>query len=63
MIKCVKESVKFTAGDFSLNNASWTDRPVEVNSDQIETLDAFKLWSWRGHLRSQGQQEDETNQS
>ena len=45
-----KEFVKFSAGDFSLNNALLTDRPVVVVSDQIETLDAFKLWSWRGPL-------------
>ena len=46
-----KEFVKFPDGDFSLNNASWTERPVEVDSDQIETFDAFKLWSWRRPLR------------
>ena len=30
--------MKFHAGDFSLDNAPWTGRPVEVHSDQIETL-------------------------
>ena len=30
--------VKFHAGDFSLGNAPWSGRPVEVDSDQTETL-------------------------
>ena len=30
--------VKFCAGDFMLGNASQSGRPVEVDSDQIETL-------------------------
>ena len=30
--------VKFRAGDFSLDNAPWSGRPLEVGSDQIETL-------------------------
>ena len=30
--------LKFRAGDFSLDNAPWSGRPVEVDSDQIETL-------------------------
>ena len=30
--------VKFCAGDFSLDHALWLGRPVEVDSDQIETL-------------------------
>ena len=29
---------KFLARDFSLDNAPWSGRPVEVDSDQIETL-------------------------
>ena len=29
---------KFYAGDFSLDDAPWLDRPVEVYNDQIETL-------------------------
>ena len=29
---------KFLAGDFSLNDAPQSGRPVEVDSDQIETL-------------------------
>ena len=29
---------KFHAGDFSLDNDPWLDRPVEVDSNQIETL-------------------------
>ena len=35
---CRKWFVKFCAGDFSLDNAPSSYRPVEVNSDQIETL-------------------------
>ena len=29
---------KFQAGDFSLDDALWSGRPVEVDSDQMETL-------------------------
>ena len=35
---CPQWFVKFHAVDFSLDNASWSHRPVEVDSDQIETL-------------------------
>ena len=34
---CWKRFVKFRAGDFSLDNAPRSGRPVEVDSDQIET--------------------------
>ena len=30
--------MKFRSGDLSLNGAPWPGRPVEVDSDQIETL-------------------------
>ena len=30
--------MKFCAGDFLLDNAPWSRRPVEVDSNQIETL-------------------------
>ena len=30
--------VRFPAGDFSLDGASWSGRPVGADSDQIETL-------------------------
>ena len=30
--------MKFRTGDFSLDDALWSGRPVEVDSDQIETL-------------------------
>ena len=30
--------VKFHAGDFSLDSAPWSGRPVEADSNQIETL-------------------------
>ena len=35
---CGKWFVKFHAGNFSLDNAPWLGRPVEVDSDQTETL-------------------------
>ena len=35
---CQKWFVKFRAGDFSLDNVPRLGRPVEVDSDQIETL-------------------------
>ena len=35
---CQKWFVKFRAGDFSLDDAPRSDRPVEVDSDQIKTL-------------------------
>ena len=35
---CQKWFEKFRAGDFSLDDAPWSGRPVEVDSDQIETL-------------------------
>ena len=30
--------VKFCAGDFLLDDAPWSGRPIEVDSNQIETL-------------------------
>ena len=35
---CQKWFEKFRAGDFSLDDAPQLGRPVEVDSDQIETL-------------------------
>ena len=35
---CQKWFANFRAGDFSLDDASWSGRPVEAESDQIETL-------------------------
>ena len=35
---CQKWFAKFHAGDFSLDDAPWSGRPVEVDSDQTETL-------------------------
>ena len=35
---CQKWFAKFRAGDFSLDDAPQLGRPVEVHSDQIETL-------------------------
>ena len=35
---CQKWFVNFCAGDFLLDNSPWLGRPVEVNSNQTETL-------------------------
>ena len=35
---CQKWFAKFCAGDFSLDDAPRSGRPVEVDNDQIETL-------------------------
>ena len=35
---CQKWFAKFHAGDFSLDDAPWSGRPVEVDRNQIETL-------------------------
>ena len=35
---CQKWFAKFHAADFLLDGAPWSGRPVEVNSDQTETL-------------------------
>ena len=35
---CQKWSAKFHAGDFLLDNAPWSGRAVEVDSNQIKTL-------------------------
>ena len=35
---CQKWFAKFSAGAFSMDNVPWLDRPVEVDSNQIETL-------------------------
>ena len=35
---CQKWFVKFHAGDFSLDDVPWSDRPVEVGSYQIKTF-------------------------
>ena len=35
---CQKWSAKFRVGDFSLDDVPRSGRPIEVDSDQIETL-------------------------
>ena len=35
---CQKWFVKFCAGDFSLDGAPWSGRPVEIDSNPVETL-------------------------
>ena len=46
---CQKWFVKFRARDFSLHDAPWSGRPVEVDSDQIKTLieNNLRLPRWR----------------
>ena len=45
---CLNWSAKFYAGDFSLDDAPWVGGPVEVDSNQIETLiennQCFTTW-------------------
>ena len=52
---CQKWFVKFRAGDFSLYNAPWSGRPVEVDSDQIETLiennQYYTMWETASKLK------------
>ena len=38
-----KVFAKFPAGDCSLDFAPWLDRPVRVNSNQIETLGTINV--------------------
>ena len=45
---CQKWFVKFRAGDFLLDDAPWWGRPVEIESEQIETLiennQCYTMW-------------------
>ena len=45
---CQKWFEKFHAGDFLLDNAPWSGRPGEVDSNQIETLienkQRYNMW-------------------
>ena len=45
---CQKWFAKFPAGDFSLDDAPRSGRPVEVDSDQIETIiennQCYTMW-------------------
>ena len=36
--KCQKWFAKFRAGDFSVDDAPWSGRPIEVHSNQMKTL-------------------------
>ena len=40
---CQKWFEKFRAGDFSLDDASWSGRLVEVDSDELETLRTINI--------------------
>ena len=40
---CQKGFAKFCVGDFSLDDAPWLGRPVEVNSNKIETLRTINI--------------------
>ena len=48
--RCPKWFVKFCAGGVSLDNAPPLGRPVEVDSDQMETLiethQHYTMWVW-----------------
>ena len=44
---CQKWFAKFFAGDFLLDCAPWSGRPVEVDSDQIETLIENNVLSYK----------------
>ena len=45
---CQKWFAKFCAGDFSLDDAPQSGRPIEVDNDQIETLpennQCYTMW-------------------
>ena len=45
---CLAQFAKFHARDFLLDNAPWSGRPVEVDSDQIKTLiennQCYTMW-------------------
>ena len=45
---CQEWFAKFRAGDFSLDDALWSGRPVEVDSNQIKILieknQCFTMW-------------------
>ena len=47
--------MKFPAGDFSLADAPWSGRPVEVDSDQVETLiennQRYTMWETANILK------------
>ena len=53
---CQKCSVKFHAGDFSLDDGPQPGRPVEVDSDQIETLiennQCYTMWEVANILKT-----------
>ena len=42
---CQKWFAKFHARDLSLDDAPWSGRPVEVDSNQINTLTENNQWS------------------
>ena len=44
---CPKWFVKFRAGDFSLNDAPWSGRPVEVDSNQINIIENNQCYTMR----------------
>ena len=44
---CPKWFVKFCAGDFSLNDAPWSGRPVEVDSNQINIIENNQCYTMR----------------
>ena len=53
---CQKWFVKFRAGDFSLDEAPRSARPVGVDSDQIKTLRTIDVIPWRRYLTQSNSQ-------
>ena len=53
---CQKWFAKFRAGDFSLDDAPWSGRPAEVDSDQIqistENNQFYTMWEIADILKS-----------
>ena len=53
---CQKWFVKFHGGDFLLNDAPWSGRPVEVDSEQIKTLiennSHYTMWELANILKT-----------
>ena len=57
---CQKLFAKFCAGDFLLDDAPWSGRPVEIDSNQIETLiennQHYTMWEIVNILKYPNQQ-------
>ena len=52
---CQKWFAKFCAGDFSLDDTPQSDKPVEVVSNQIKTVEnnqGYTTWETRQHTQN-----------